>query len=153
VETKRTLGFIGSLLLIVGVFMPIIRIPIVGYLDYFQGGRGDGVLVLLLGVLSLILILLGRYGGLWFTGVISLLTMGITLINFHSNTVLLRKRMESELADNPFRGLAIAALDSIHLQWGWLVMFVGVGLLLASAAIPSRNFSIRNKVGLSGFRR
>jgi len=43
--------------------------------------------------------------------------------------------MESELAGNPFRGLADMAMQSVQLQWGWALLIVGAALVIASAAI------------------
>ena len=43
--------------------------------------------------------------------------------------------MESELAGNPFRGLADMAMQSVQLQWGWALLIVGAALVIASAAM------------------
>src|SRR6266508_2104667 len=69
---KQMLGLVGSLIMFVGVFTPIISVPIVGNMNYFQNGKGDGVIVLALAIVSLILTITKRYRGLWFTGVASL---------------------------------------------------------------------------------
>jgi hypothetical protein len=52
--TRQLIGFLGSALLFLGVFLPIVKLPIVGDLNYFANGRGDGVLVLVLAVISLL---------------------------------------------------------------------------------------------------
>jgi hypothetical protein len=45
--TKRQLlGIIGSAILFIGVFMPIVKLPVVGEMNYFHNGRGDGVIIL-----------------------------------------------------------------------------------------------------------
>jgi hypothetical protein len=46
-----------------------------------------------------------------------------------------KAEMETELAGNPFRGLADVALQSIQLQWGRTLLVVGSALVSASAAI------------------
>jgi hypothetical protein len=43
---RQLLGILGSTLLFLGVFLPIVKLPVVGDLNYFANGRGDGVLVL-----------------------------------------------------------------------------------------------------------
>ena len=53
VDRRLVLGLLGSLILALGVFMPIVRFPVVGSVNYFGNGEGDGVLVLLLAVVSL----------------------------------------------------------------------------------------------------
>jgi len=43
--------------------------------------------------------------------------------------------MKSQLADNPFRGLADMVMQSVQLQWGWALLIVGAAMLIASAAL------------------
>jgi hypothetical protein len=43
--------------------------------------------------------------------------------------------METELKDNPFRGLADVAVQSVQLEWGWAVLVIGIVLLIAVAAM------------------
>lgn len=131
---KQMLGLIGSLILFVGVFTPIISLPIVGSMNYFQNGKGDGVIILALAICSLILTLTKRYRGLWFTGTGSLAVMIFTFINFQVRMSEMQAQMESQLSGNPFRGLADMAIHSVQIQWGWAVLIVGAGLVIAAAA-------------------
>ena len=132
---KQLLGLIGSIVLFIGVFAPIVSIPIVGNMNYFQNGKGDGTIILVLAVISLILVLTMKYNGLWFTSIGSIGVMLFTFINFQSKISQVKADMDSELADNPFRGLAEMAMQSVQLQWGWALLVVGAALVIASAAI------------------
>jgi hypothetical protein len=60
-NTKQLLGLIGSIVLFIGVFTPIVSVPIMGNMNYFQNGKGDGTIVLVLAVISLILVLAKKY--------------------------------------------------------------------------------------------
>ena len=132
----RAIGLLGSFLLFVGVFMPVISVPIVGNLNYFQNGRGDGTIILALSVVSIVLIFSRAYRGLWLTGIASLGLLGFTFVNFHIKMSDARQQMERELAGNPFRGLADLAMESVQLQWGWAVLVVGAVLVIIAAAMP-----------------
>ena len=134
-KTKQLLGLIGSIVLFIGVFTPIVSIPIMGNMNYFQNGKGDGTIVLILAVISLILVLTKKYKGLWFTSIGSLGVMLFSFINFQSKMSQVKADMDSELADNPFRGLADMAMQSVQLQWGWALLIVGAALVIASAAM------------------
>ena len=134
-KTKQLLGLIGSIVLFIGVFTPIVSVPIMGNLNYFQNGKGDGVIVLVLAVISFILVLANKYKGLWFTGIGSLGLMLFTFINFQLKISQAKADMESELADNPFRGLADMAMHSVQIQWGWALLIVGAVLVIASATM------------------
>ena len=129
------LGLIGSIVLFIGVFTPIVSVPMMGNINYFQNGKGDGSIILLFAVISLILVLTKRYNGLWFTGIGSLGIMLFTFINFQLKMSQAKADMGSELEGNPFRGLADMAMQSVQLQWGWAILIVGAALLISSAAI------------------
>jgi hypothetical protein len=138
-NTKQMLGLIGSIVLFIGVFTPIVSVPIMGNMNYFQNGKGDGTLILILAVVTLVLVLMKKYKGLWFTGVGSLAVMAFTFINFQMKISDMKSQMESELAGNPFRGLADMAMQSVQLQWGWALLIVGAGLVIASAAMKDES--------------
>ena len=138
-NTKQIFGLIGSTVLFIGVFTPIVSVPIMGNMNYFQNGKGDGTLILILAAVSLVLVLTKKYKGLWFTGVGSLTVMAFTFINFQMKISEMKSQMESELAGNPFRGLADMAMQSVQLQWGWALLIVGAGLVIAGAAMKDES--------------
>ena len=79
-STKQYLGLTASILLFIGVFAPIMSVPIIGNMNYFQNGKGDGTSILILAIVSLMLVLANKYKGLWLTGVGSLAVLvGLTL--------------------------------------------------------------------------
>lgn len=128
-----TMGWIGTLLLFVGVFTPIVSVPFMGNVNYFRNGEGDGVLVLVFAGISAVLLLKEKFGGLYVTAGLSLAVMLFSFFNFQSSMSQARAEMERDLAGNPFRGLADMAVESIQLQWGWAVLLVGAGLQIACA--------------------
>jgi len=132
------LGLIGSAVLFVGVFTPIVSIPLIGNMNYFQNGKGDGVIILVLAVISLILVLLKKFKGLWFTGLGSIAIMTFTFINFQMALYNTKTQMETELTGNPFRGIADMAMQSVQIQWGWALLIIGAVLVIASAAIKEK---------------
>lgn len=134
-NTKQLLGLIGSIFLIIGVFAPIVGVPVMGNMNYFQIGEIDGAIVLVLAVISVGLVLAKKYKGLWFAGTGSLGVMLFTFINFKSKISQANTDIDSELADNLFSGLGDMALESVHLQWGFALLIVGAALIIASAAM------------------
>jgi hypothetical protein len=61
--------------------------------------------------------------------------LGFHVFNFQSKMSQATKQMEAELKDNPFRGLADLAVQSIQLQWGWAVLVIGIAFLIVVAAM------------------
>jgi len=134
-DPKQFLGVIGSSLLLIGVFTPIIRYPVIGTMNTFQHTQWDGPIILILATISLFLSLTGRYNRLWFTGFLSLGIVAITFITIQFKLVALKEKMAMRLAGNPFSGLADKALQSVQIRWGWALLVAGALLLIASAAL------------------
>ena len=51
-QSKQIIALIGAAVLCLGVFSPIVTIPLVGSMNYFRNGTGDGVVVLLFAALG-----------------------------------------------------------------------------------------------------
>jgi hypothetical protein len=134
-DPKQILGLIGSSLLFIGVFTPIISYPMIGSLNTFQHTQWEGPIILILAVISLFLSLTGRYNRLWVTGFLGLGVVAVSFITIQFRLVALQEKMARRLAGNPFRGLADKAVQSVQIRWGWALLVAGALLLLASAAM------------------
>lgn len=134
-DNKQLLGILGSVMLGIGVFMPLISLPVVGSINYFHNGKGDGVFVLVFAFISLLLVLSHRYRGLWVTSLLSAALLLFSVTRFQWGMSELKADMSTELAGNPFRGIADVAVASIQLQWGLGVMVIGLTLLIVVAAL------------------
>ncbi|MEO6484686.1 MAG: hypothetical protein ABIO54_04175 [Pyrinomonadaceae bacterium] len=135
VPLPQILGLAGSAILFVGVFMPIISLPIVGSMNYFQNGRGDGVIILLIAILSGFLSLGKRYRFLLYTGGGSLIILALTFIFFQVRMSQAQAEMKKSMGNNPFAGLGDAMMNSVQISWGWAVLILGAVLLIAAALI------------------
>lgn len=138
---KQILGLIGSVVLFVGVFTPLVSLPFVGNINYFMNGKGDGTIVLILAVISFLLVLAKKYNGLWLTGFASLGMMFFTFVNFQSKMSEAKIEMQKQLANNPFAGLGNLAIQSVQLQWGCAILIVGAVSVICAAAIKEQKES------------
>lgn len=134
---KQMLGIIGSIILIVGVFAPLVSMPIVGSINYFHNGKGDGIFILAFSAISLIFVFAKQYKWLWLTGLGSLGLLTYTFFQFQSRISDMKADMEINLAGNPFRGLADVAIQSVQIQWGFALLAVGGILLIISASMKN----------------
>lgn len=141
-DPKQILGLIGSSLLFIGVFTPIISYPVIGTMNTFQHTQWDGPIILILAIISIFLSLTGRYNWLWVTGFLSLGVVAITFLTIQFKLAALQEKMAMRLAGNPFRGLADKALQSVQIRWGWALLVAGALLLIASAALKE-GFALR----------
>lgn len=132
---QQGLGLGGVAALFLGVFSPIISLPLFGNLNYFQNGKGDGVFILGFACISILLVLFKQFKWLWVTGLGCLGIMGFTFFTFQNTLSTTKAQLELELAGNPFRGIADAVMQTVQLQWGWVILLIGVALIFISAAM------------------
>lgn len=132
---RLLLGVVGSIVLFAAVFMPLFSVPIVGNVNYFQNGKGDGVVIIILAGVSLFLALTERFKGLLITGLLSLAMMGFTFFSFQLK--MSEARAEMSKSDNLFKGLGEKMLETVQIQWGWAILVIGAGMLIAAALIKN----------------
>jgi hypothetical protein len=132
---KVGLGLAGSIILFLGVFMPIASVPIQGNVNFFREGSVEAWLILTLAVSSFVVTVKKKYNVLWWTGVSSMIILAITYLDFQHKFEEIRAEMDDKLEDNPFRFMGDIMMNSFQLQWGWVVLVLGAALVIASVAI------------------
>lgn len=143
-QNPKALAFIGAAILTFGTFVPIVSLPIVGSVNYFANGEGDGVLLVALAGVTAILAFLNQTRHVLWTGMAAAALLAWALLRFANLKSEMQAKMDEELAGNPFRGLAEAAMGSVQLQWGWIVLVAGAGTIIyagwkarSAVAVPS----------------
>lgn len=135
ITQRQIIGFLGAAVLAIGVFMPLISGPFGMSANYFSNGQGDGVFILVMAICTAGLVFRRKYRLLWVAGGLSLVMLAITFVRVQSNFSKVKAQMEAGLAGNPFRGIADAAIASMQMQWGWVVLAIGALLILACAGM------------------
>lgn len=129
-EKKQLLGFMGAIILFLGVFFPII-----GNYTAFNQGKGFGVVIVLLSLNSVILTLAKRYKGLYVTSLSSLALILGMFVYFSTVLNQAREQLEADLAGNPFRGIADYMMQSFKPEFGWIILIIGALIIFISAAL------------------
>jgi hypothetical protein len=139
VSRKQIIGLIGTIILFAGVFAPLVSIPVIGSMNYYQAVKSEAATVLILAMISCILLLAKQYNGLWFTGLGSMAIMASTVINFQTNIDDVKSQTGDEAADSLLSGLTNIAMQSVQIQWGVALLVVGAALIITSAAIKDNS--------------
>lgn len=135
-DAQVSAGLISSFILLVSTFLPIATMPVVGTVNYIGNGRGDGVLVVIVAIASMLFILAKKTKWISFSGAISLVIIFNTFWRFQFAIADARTSLES-LNGNPFKGIAVAALASIGMSWGWIFLIASSVSLIICAELVS----------------
>ncbi len=137
-------GIVGSTVLFLGTFAPLVKLPLVGSLGLTNSSIK--ALIISCAVASLILTVKKMYKWLTITGLGAALIVSYVFLDFLMRIEDAKSSMDKELAGNPFRGLADVAMESIHLEWGWIFLFLGAGLILNAPRL-AKFISLKQTIG------
>lgn len=135
---QQLIGFLGALLLLIGVFLPVLSVPIVGSISLLNNGKSDGLIVCALAILSFILIFFNQLRLLWLTGGLSFVLISYDLYMFTNKISQTKAEVAEKLQGNPFGGFADAMMSSIQLQFGWVILYLGCIILLLTPILMNR---------------
>ncbi|MCP4887123.1 MAG: hypothetical protein GY904_10990 [Planctomycetaceae bacterium] len=133
-DPRMILGLAGSLILLAGVFCPILSLPMVGGISYFANGKGNGKIIILISMVSLLLCYRKLFRYLSIPGLGALGMLGLLVVRFNHLKSEMVQDMRSEMAGNPFGGIGALMAESVQLQWGLGVMFVGAVMIALAAS-------------------
>jgi hypothetical protein len=105
----------GSTRLLVGAFLPLITIPILGKMNYIQKGTDDGIIVLALAADSAFLTAARKYRGLLATGLATLALLAFTCVIIQAHISRVHAEMEPELSGDAFATVGQALMQTVQL--------------------------------------
>jgi hypothetical protein len=144
-ERRQVIGLIGSALLVLGSFAPVVRVPLGGAITYFKNGQGDGLFTLIAGMLAAVLILARFYT------LLKVIGLGCALLVFYDlyKAVEVMAKVSDTLKDAPDTGLAGSIVQivgqSVGIEWGWGPLLLGaLGVAVAGFMGSTRALNPRN---------
>jgi hypothetical protein len=141
---KHCAGAGGALLLAIGVFSPFVRVPLAGAYTFFEVGRIEGGLMILVAIITANLVILHHFKSLWFTGAASAAVLVSTFVRLLLGISDLKQRCLGRLGDT-FLGdiLTRSVRRSVELQWGVTILLVGAALVFAAALLDRKPDAIK----------
>jgi hypothetical protein len=136
---NRNAMFAGAALLVAGLFTPILTLPIVGSVNLFGNGTNlIAIDLLVIAIAAAALAAKDMSRNVFWLGIAA---SGVILYEFGTLQVRLtemRDNLTKELQGNPFAGIAQGAMSAVQVQWGWLVLAAGAGLLVYAGISATR---------------
>lgn len=131
---NKILGIVGSALLIVGIFLPVVSVMGLISLSYFDAIKASpvqawsGVLLLLLGIVSLLMALSNKTKALIATGLVSLLLL---ILDFF--------RLKNALSNAPAEAgdFADQMASAVSIGWGFYLMALAAVILIVAGVMKS----------------
>jgi Type IV pilin-like G and H, putative len=136
-DLVQLMGFGGVICLLIGLFSPIVSFGALS-VTFFQQGSYEGILLLILAVASAILLAKRNFVWLWATAANAGLLVVLSFLGRLHLIQEAKSKLATEMAGNPFRGLADLAMQSLQLQWGWIFLIGGAALLQVALLMRSR---------------
>ena len=136
-ETRRTIGLLGSTLLIIGSFGPAMSALAIGDISVFWNGTdlGAGAGTIFWGLVGAFGVAVESRFWLGLAGSIGFATTGVGLIETTRRIYARRVSAEANAVDDDsiagVMGQVTAA--ALQLSWAWGVLFAGAALLLVAA--------------------
>jgi hypothetical protein len=124
--TRVDIGILfAAAVMALGAFCPIVRVPIVGSINYVDGGRGDGVYIIGCSAAIIALIISGYRRTTGIVGAGALFMSMLAVVNMSALLGKAHADLASSKDLGPFRGLATLIGNSVGLEWGWLLLIGG----------------------------
>ena len=150
-ESSQTLGFLGVAIMVAGIFAPMARLPVVGTVSYFRDGSSEAIALFVLAAFSVFFLKKEHYSWLYGPATWSFVIISFSFYYYYDAIWQAKSSLDSELSDNPFRGLADVAMASVGLEWGWLLLFAGSILVLTAAYQKRRGLDKQAFLAIGNF--
>ena len=135
---RQAIAVIGSSLLGIGVFLPMLGVAIFRDHSYYSLSPGGATILIVLAGLSILLAVTKRFQWLYVTGIFALGLVIYTLIAMNNRQSAIQSDLKEHVADMPLKSLSQNLVSSVRLRIGWPMMFAGALLILSVPLIGSR---------------
>ncbi|MFZ1683478.1 MAG: hypothetical protein WAU88_05025 [Candidatus Zixiibacteriota bacterium] len=135
---RRALAVLGAILIAVGVFMPILGIPVFHDQSIMQLRPNAGWILLGLAVVTVLIVLTKKLGLLYVPGILAVVLLSYTLVAMQGRRDRIQSDIKSNVANTPVRGLVHGFVGSASLRFGWPLMMLGAVTIVAVPLVGSR---------------
>ena len=142
----KIIVIVGAVLLAIGVFLPLVRAPLVGSVNYIASGEYRGVAMFALAVVALILALVDLTKHAVWPGIASI---GVVAFSYYKVQTFV-EGFEDRFGDGVVRRFVEKATNTIQMEWGWVALVLGATLILTGGALAWLQPVAKSDAGASG---
>jgi len=144
-SNKQIIGIIGVVFLIAGIFLPLVKVSIIGNLNFYEKNQTESIIIIALAVLSLIFILVKRYILLWFSSIaiiVVMATASIRLVRIAKSLMKAQsaaeKIMGEKLVAKITEKITETAIKHTQVKIGIAFLVIGLLLIILCAILGKR---------------
>jgi hypothetical protein len=130
----QILGLIGIVLLIIGLFIPLVKVPLVGGISFYDRNTTESMVVIGFAAISLILILAKRRWLLRITSLAIITLVSSVGIQTIRRLLSTKSTAEKIIGEKLTQKLTNVAIEHVHIYWGIAFLLVGAILILICSA-------------------
>jgi hypothetical protein len=134
---KQAVATLGAVLLMVGVFVPILGVPIFHDKSMMALRPYVGWAILGLAVLTLLIVLIRKFRLLYIPGIIAVALVAYTPLAMQAQKDSIQSDIKTHVASMP-GGLAGRFVGGTDLKYGWTLMMLGAMLVLSVPLLGPR---------------
>jgi hypothetical protein len=138
-SNKQIIGLIGIVFVIMGLFIPLVKVPLKGGISFFESNKMESIIVMGLCAISLVMILSKRKMLLWFSNIATLAVTLIPAVQTIRKLLSVKstaekifgEKLTNKLADK----LTDFAMGHVHVYLGLVFLMLGVVLIFVCAIL------------------
>jgi len=135
---RRIFTLAGSVLIIIGTFVPFLGVRLLHDRNYWQISTTGAIIILSLAGLSLVIAAFRKFNWLYLTGLgaLGLLVYSIQKVGEQKAAVL--SDISQSLEGSPLKGLGVGFVNSVDYRYGWALMLLGSVILVLVPLLGNR---------------
>ncbi|HET6244507.1 MAG: hypothetical protein H0V01_11150 [Bacteroidetes bacterium] len=136
---KIILVITGALMLIGGIFSPVIKIPFFGESSYHDQKQTESYVMILLGLLSIAFMILKKYRWLWIPATTSFLILMYNYYEYIQNKTDVNSSVKEILPFINLNDVSGLFADAIELKWGVYILITGTVFIAIAATLKNES--------------
>jgi hypothetical protein len=137
-KDSRAIISVGATMLVLGVFLPLFSLPLLGSITYYENSRGAALVIVALALASAGLAAAGRARFALVTGLSVLGVLFLGYLRTRAAIDRMREDFGGGLRGQILEAIADRAAAAVEIRWGWAVLILGALLVIWGGAAAWR---------------